>query len=247
MKRQPWLIPFVTLGASLFLLAVGAGATMLDLGTLAGDYSGARANNESGWVVGASTTSRLLATHAFLYDGTMHDLGTLGGWTSTARGINNLGQVVGSSTIKGGNTHAFLYSAGKMTDLRDALAENRAKVAELAAEQEKLAPGTQKYIDVSKQIHELQGEYDGIIAKVGETAAAHEEAMCSEEAIRTLGGHLTKLIPIDIPGLAETRVLVVIDKVAQTPDFYVNGKHLEPFGVNELRKLVRDEVTAAYR
>lgn len=66
--------------------------------------------------------------------------------------------------------------AGKMNDLRDALAENRAKVAELAAEQEKLAPGTQKYIDVSRQIHDLQGEYDGIIAKVQETAAAHEDA-----------------------------------------------------------------------
>lgn len=43
--------------------------------------------------------------------------------------------------------------------------------------------------------------------------------------------------------LADAKAL----KVAQTPDFYVNGKHLEPFGVNELRKLVRDEVTAAYR
>jgi len=49
-------------------------------------------------------------------------------------------------------------------------------------------------------------------------SAAHEEAMCSEEAIRTLGGRLTKLIPVEVPGLAETRVLVVIDKVAQTPD-----------------------------
>lgn len=57
-------------------------------------------------------------------------------------------------------------------------------------------------------------------------AAAHEEAMCAEQGIRTLGGRLTKLIPIEIPGLAETRVLVVIDKIAQTPDGYPRGRGL---------------------
>ena len=50
--------------------------------------------------------------------------------------------------------------------------------------------------------------------------------MCSEEAIRTLGGRLTKLIPVEVPGLAETRVLVLIDKVAQTPDGYPRGRGL---------------------
>lgn len=35
-------------------------------------------------------------------------------------------------------------------------------------------------------------------------------------------------------------------KVAQTPDFYVNGKHLNPFGLDELRNLVRSEVKTAY-
>ena len=35
-------------------------------------------------------------------------------------------------------------------------------------------------------------------------------------------------------------------KVAQTPDFYVNGKHLNPFGVKEFRALVASEVKAAY-
>lgn len=64
-------------------------------------------------------------------------------------------------------------------------------------------------------------------------SAAHEEAMCSEEAIRTLGGRLTKLIPVEVPGLAETRVLVLIDKVAQTPDGYPRGRGLprkQPLG-----------------
>lgn len=64
-------------------------------------------------------------------------------------------------------------------------------------------------------------------------SAAHEEALAAEQAIRMLGGHLTKLIPVEIPGLAETRVLVVIDKIAQTPDGYPRGRGLpkkQPLG-----------------
>lgn len=57
-------------------------------------------------------------------------------------------------------------------------------------------------------------------------SAAHEEAMCAEQAIRTLGGRLTKLIPVEIPGLVETRVLVLIDKIAQTPEGYPRGRGL---------------------
>ena len=70
-------------------------------------------------------------------------------------------------------------------------------------------------------------------------SAAHEEAMCAEQAIRTLGGRLTKLIPVDIPGLAETRVLVLIDKVAQTPDGYPRGRGLprkHPLGCKPLEE-----------
>jgi probable HAF family extracellular repeat protein len=45
------------------------------------------------------------------------DLGTLPGYpSSVARGINSNGQVVGSATTNG-IAHAFLYSAGIMTDL----------------------------------------------------------------------------------------------------------------------------------
>jgi 16S rRNA (guanine527-N7)-methyltransferase len=67
-------------------------------------------------------------------------------------------------------------------------------------------------------------------------SAAHEEAMCAERAIRMLGGQITRLIPVEIPGLAETRVLVVIDKVAQTPDGYPRGRGLprkQPLGCEE--------------
>jgi 16S rRNA (guanine527-N7)-methyltransferase len=57
-------------------------------------------------------------------------------------------------------------------------------------------------------------------------SAAHEEALASEHAVRLLGGRLRKLIPVEVPGLAETRVLVVIDKVSQTPEGYPRGRGL---------------------
>lgn len=57
-------------------------------------------------------------------------------------------------------------------------------------------------------------------------SAAHEEALAAEQAIHLLGGRLTKLLPVEVPGLAETRVLVVVDKIAQTPDSYPRGRGL---------------------
>jgi 16S rRNA (guanine527-N7)-methyltransferase len=76
-------------------------------------------------------------------------------------------------------------------------------------------------------------------------SAAHEEAMCAEQAIRTLGGRLTKLIPVDIPGLVETRVLVLIDKVAQTPDGYPRGRGLprkHPLGCKPVEEVTEETV-----
>jgi 16S rRNA (guanine527-N7)-methyltransferase len=64
-------------------------------------------------------------------------------------------------------------------------------------------------------------------------SAAHEEALAAEYAIRVLGGHLIKLVPVEVPGLAETRVLIVIDKIAQTPEGYPRGRGLprkQPLG-----------------
>ncbi len=57
-----------------------------------------------------------------------------------------------------------------------------------------------------------------MLAQKGEGAPA--EVHAAEKAIRILGGHLRRLLPVDLHGLAETRYLVVVDKVAMTPPEY---------------------------
>lgn len=99
------------------------------VGTLGGKETAAMAINDLGQVVGYSTT-KSGDQHAFIWqDGVMRDLGTLGGRSSSALAINDLGQVVGSSwindrdqvfedyTIRSGDSHAFIWQDGVMTDL----------------------------------------------------------------------------------------------------------------------------------
>jgi 16S rRNA (guanine527-N7)-methyltransferase len=50
--------------------------------------------------------------------------------------------------------------------------------------------------------------------------AAPLEAQRAERAMKVLGGHLLKLVPVALPGVAEERYLVVVDKVAATPLAY---------------------------
>lgn len=52
----------------------------------------------------------------------------------------------------------------------------------------------------------------------GESGPA--EAQAAEHAIRVLGGHLRQLLPVALPGVAEEHFLVVVDKVAATPQGY---------------------------
>ncbi len=56
------------------------------------------------------------------------------------------------------------------------------------------------------------------VAQKGEEAAA--EVHGATRAIATLGGEVRQLVPVELRGLAETRYLVIIDKVAATPDKY---------------------------
>lgn len=56
------------------------------------------------------------------------------------------------------------------------------------------------------------------IAMKGESGPA--EAHSGEHAIRLLGGHLNQIIPVVLPGVQDQRYLVVMDKIAATPDQY---------------------------
>jgi probable HAF family extracellular repeat protein len=101
---------------------------MRDVGALpGGNFSIAQGINDSGQVVGVSTT--LGPFRAFLWSSTsgIQDLGTLGGGVqldpalrgalgSQANAINSFGQVVGFSDTPSGPQHAFLWS-GVMIDL----------------------------------------------------------------------------------------------------------------------------------
>lgn len=109
----------------------GSNELMIDLGTLGGEYSSARAINNLGQIVGESTTDSE-DTHAFILtpedidtDGTpdvwykdddldgvndlMTDLEPLGGTFSSAYDINELSQVVGDSSTETGYT-AFIWT-----------------------------------------------------------------------------------------------------------------------------------------
>ena len=50
-------------------------------------------------------------------DRVMRDLGTLGSDHSFAEAINDLGQVAGYSSTQGPETHAFIWSRGRMQDI----------------------------------------------------------------------------------------------------------------------------------
>jgi 16S rRNA (guanine527-N7)-methyltransferase len=57
-----------------------------------------------------------------------------------------------------------------------------------------------------------------MLAMKGESGPV--EAHNAEHSVRVLGGHLRQLLPVTLPGVAEERYLVVIDKVAATPIGY---------------------------
>jgi len=57
-----------------------------------------------------------------------------------------------------------------------------------------------------------------MLAMKGESGPV--EAHSAERALRVLGGHLRQLLPVALPGVAEERYLVMVDKVAATPKGY---------------------------
>ncbi len=90
---------------------------MIDLGTLGGSYSDARAVNAAGVIAGSSELASG-NVHAYRYtNGTMTDLGTLGGERSEAWSVNDAGQVVGYAERADGLPRAFVHDGQSMTEL----------------------------------------------------------------------------------------------------------------------------------
>jgi 16S rRNA (guanine527-N7)-methyltransferase len=56
------------------------------------------------------------------------------------------------------------------------------------------------------------------IAMKGESAAS--EMAAAENALRLLGGRLSQLVTVELPGVAETHHLAIIQKSAATPPYY---------------------------
>ncbi len=57
-----------------------------------------------------------------------------------------------------------------------------------------------------------------VLAQKGETA--YTESQSAEKAMKVLGGKLKKIIPVQLPNVADERFLVLIDKVHGTPEGY---------------------------
>lgn len=70
------------------------------------------------------------------------------------------------------------------------------------------------------------GEYLLPLVRVGGMALAQKsesgpaEAQSAEKAMELLGGKLKQLIPVNLPGVADDRYLIVVEKVAATPPKY---------------------------
>ena len=57
-----------------------------------------------------------------------------------------------------------------------------------------------------------------MLAQKGESGPA--EAQSAEGMMTLLGGKLRQLIPVNLPGVADDRYLILVDKVAATPPKY---------------------------
>jgi probable HAF family extracellular repeat protein len=94
---------------------------VIDLGTFGGEDGFVAAINKAGRLVGTFSTEPHAdyADHrGFLLDEKgLTDLGSLGGRMTTPTDLNDSDQVVGYAQVRSGERHAFLYRAGRLTDL----------------------------------------------------------------------------------------------------------------------------------
>lgn len=108
---------FIT-GASFVHAMVNDHGEVLDLGTLGGTQSLARAVNASGIVVGWAYPPGVAWQRAFRWDGTsMVDLGTFGGNVSDAADVNDAGVIVGSAYDELNRERPFWWRDGVLHQL----------------------------------------------------------------------------------------------------------------------------------
>jgi probable HAF family extracellular repeat protein len=105
-------------GTDLVHAMVNDHGTVLDLGTLGGTQSLARAVNAAGTVVGWAYPVGLSWQRAFVWQGgTMTPLGTFGGVASDAFDLNDDGMVVGSAFNGLGQERGFWWKDGVLHDV----------------------------------------------------------------------------------------------------------------------------------
>jgi 16S rRNA (guanine527-N7)-methyltransferase len=107
---------------------------------------------------------------------------------------------------------------------------DRVEVLQMRAEEVGLLPKHRERYDwaVARAVANLPilVEYLLPLVRVGGSILAQKgdsgpvETHAAEKAIRMLGGRLRQLVKVSLPGVAEDRYLVIIDKVAATPPNY---------------------------
>ena len=126
----------------------------------------------------------------------------------------------------------LMDSVGKKVEfcrhIVDTLRLKDVEVIQERAETIGLLPGHRQSYDwaVSRAVAEMPVlvEYTLPLVKIGGRALAMKgesgpvESQAAEHAMRVLGGHLRQLVPVTLPGVEDQRYLVVVEKLAATPD-----------------------------
>jgi 16S rRNA (guanine527-N7)-methyltransferase len=128
----------------------------------------------------------------------------------------------------------LIESAGKKAEFCRTVVEHLGlrdvEVVHARAEEAGRDPAHREHYDwsVARAVAELSvlAEYLLPLVKVGGYALAQKgesgpaEAHAAAGSLRLLGGAVEKIIPVELPGISETRYLVVVKKTGCTPDRY---------------------------